>query len=167
VAASITYNDAARTITVNPTADLRNDTSYVLTFLGTGGNGIRDLQGNRLPTTAVRFTTAPDGRAPAIAATTPADGASGVAVGANQLATFTERVVGAADTTVVLEANGAAPVRATVTLNAAGNRVTVNPDRNLARNTLYSLTLTGGESAIRDVAGNPLATKAITFRTVP
>jgi Ca2+-binding RTX toxin-like protein len=167
VGALITYNDAARTITVNPTADLANDTSYVLTLLGTGGNGIRDLAGNRLPTTTVRFTTSRDLRAPAVTTTTPTDAATGVAVGANQVVNFSERVLGVSTDTVLLQANGAAPVTAVLTMNAAGTRVTVNPTVNLARNTVYSLTLTGGDTAIRDVAGNALGTRTITFRTAP
>jgi Ca2+-binding RTX toxin-like protein len=167
VASLITYNDAARTITVNPNADLSADTSYVLTLLGTGATGIRDLAGNRLPTTTVRFTTAPDLRAPTITSTTPADGATGVAVGVNQVVNFSERVVGVTVDSVVLQANGAAPVDAVLTLNATGNRVSINPRANLARNTLYSLTVTGGDTAVRDVAGNALATRTITFRTAP
>ena len=43
----------------------------------------------------------------------------------------------------------------------------MNPNGNLARNTLYTLTLTGGACAIRDAADNPLATTTITFRTAP
>ena len=81
---------------------------------------------------------------------------------------FSERVVGVNQTTVVLTnvATGAAVAKA-VNLNAAGTRLTINPNAILARNTLYRITLTGGPTAIRDAFGNPLVTTTITFRTAP
>ena len=45
--------------------------------------------------------------------------------------------------------------------------LTINPVANLANDTLYTVTLTGGTGAIRDIAGNPLATTTWTFRTGP
>jgi hypothetical protein len=45
--------------------------------------------------------------------------------------------------------------------------LTINPNANLANDTLYTVTLTGGTGAIRDNAGNPLATTTWTFRTGP
>jgi hypothetical protein len=60
-----------------------------------------------------------------------------------------------------------APVSAVLTVNAAGNRLVVNPDVTLERNTLYRLTLTGGPTAIRDAFDNPLATTTISYTTVP
>jgi hypothetical protein len=59
-----------------------------------------------------------------------------------------------------------ATVSAALTVNAAGTKVTVNPDVNLARNTFYRLTLTGGSTGIRDAFDNALPTTSINFRTV-
>jgi hypothetical protein len=112
------------------------------------------------------FTTAGDTTAPVVTSSTPVDGATGVARGANQVVNFSERVVGLSTTSVVLR-TGTTQVPVGLTANAAGTRVTVNPNANLTRNTLYTLTLTGGASAIRDGANNPLATTTITFRTAP
>jgi hypothetical protein len=45
------------------------------------------------------------------------------------------------------------------------NRYVLNPRRNLARGTTYRVRLVGGNAAIRDLAGNPLRSKAWKFRT--
>ncbi len=66
VARVVTYEDATRTVTVNPNANLVPGASYTLTFIGTGINGIRDAAGARLPTTTVDFTTEGDTAAPVV-----------------------------------------------------------------------------------------------------
>jgi Big-like domain-containing protein len=45
------------------------------------------------------------------------------------------------------------------------NRYVFNPRSNLAGDTTYRVRLVGGKAAIRDLAGNPLRTKAWKFRT--
>jgi hypothetical protein len=168
VAAALTYDDATRTVTLNPNANLTPGRSYTLTLVGTGLNGLRDPAGNRLAATSVTFTTAADVTAPVVTSSTPADGATGVLVGANAVVNFSETVVGLLQAGNVELRNVAtnAPVAGALTVNTTGTRVTVNPNANLARNTLYRLTLTGGTTAIRDGFDNPLATTTITFRTV-
>ena len=168
VSGVVSYDDATRTITLNPNANLVAGRSFTLTLLGTGTNGLRDLAGNRLTTTAVIFTTAADVTAPVVTSSTPVDGATGVFVGANQVVNFSETVVGLLQSgNVVLRNVGTgATVPAVLTVNTAGNKVTVNPDVNLARNTFYRLTLTGGSTGIHDAFDNPLPTTSINFRTV-
>jgi len=169
VASVVTYDDATRTITLNPNANLTPGRSYTLTLVGTGTSGIRDLAGNRLAATSVTFTTAADTTAPVVTSSTPADGATGVLVGANTVVNFSETVVGLLQEGNVELRNAATGVAvpSALTVNTTGTRVTVNPNANLARNTLYRLTLTGGTTAIRDGFDNPLATTTISFRTVP
>lgn len=164
----VTYEDATRTVTVNPNANLVPGGSYTLTFVGTGANGIRDAAGVRLPTTVVNFTATSDTTPPTVTSSTPVDGATNIARGANLVVNTSERVIGASEATVVLrnQATGAT-VASVVSVNAAGTRITVNPNPTLAANTLHRLTLTGGSTAIRDAFGNPLATTTITFRTRP
>jgi Ca2+-binding RTX toxin-like protein len=166
---TVTYNDVTRTVTVNPNADLIPNTPYTLTFLGTGANGIRDAAGVRLVTTVVDFITVGDTTAPTVNASSPVDGATTFGLAANLTVDFSERVLGAqaADAVVLRNVATNAVIQAAVTVNGAGTRVTVNPTANLARNTQYRLTLTGGPTAIRDAFGNPLATTTITFRTIP
>jgi Bacterial Ig-like domain len=66
VAKVVTYNDATRTLTVNPNANLSPGTSYTLTVSGAGVNGIRDSFGTPLPTTAITFTPTPDLSVPTV-----------------------------------------------------------------------------------------------------
>ena len=43
--------------------------------------------------------------------------------------------------------------------------MTINPNTTLAARTVYTATLTGGTTAIRDLAGNPLTTTRWSFTT--
>jgi hypothetical protein len=54
-----------------------------------------------------------------------------------------------------------------VTYNATTRVVTINPSANLAVDTLYTVRLIGGATAIRDTAGNTLVATTWTFRTGP
>jgi len=105
-----------------------------------------------------------DTTAPTVTARAPAAGATGVAQTANVTATFSEPVQGVSGTTFRLRntLNGL-NVPATVTMS--GNTATLTPTSPLANNTQYTATLTGGATAIRDLAGNPLATTTWSFRT--
>jgi hypothetical protein len=79
-----------------------------------------------------------------------------VLVGANVTATFSQVVDGfATGFTLKNTATGVA-VPATVTFNATTRVATLNPTADLAGNTQYTATLTGGPTGIRDLAGNPL-----------
>ena len=168
VASVVTYDAATRTLTVNPNADLTAGASYTLTLSGAGATGIRDLGGNALPTTIITFNATADGTAPTVISMKPVDGATEVGLHSNIVANFSEQVQGVSTTTAFLT-NQRTGVRVTTVLvvNNAGTRVRLNPSANLARNTVYRLTLRGGNTAIRDVAGNALATFTTHFRTRP
>jgi hypothetical protein len=58
-------------------------------------------------------------------------------------------------------------VAATVSYNATTRVATLNPTTNLAADTRYTAALTGGATAIRDLAGNALASTSWTFLTGP
>jgi len=169
VAAAVTLNAAGTVGTLNPNANLAPGTTYTATLLGTGGTGIRSfVGGNRLTNTSWSFTTAADTTAPTNTARTPASGSTGINRGNNLTATFSERVLGVNGTNFrVRRVSTNALIAAQVTVNAAGTVGTLNPNANLAGNTLYRVTLTGGTSAIRDLAGNALVTTTWTFRTRP
>jgi hypothetical protein len=165
----VTYDDATRTITVNPTVAMTADRSYTLTLIGTGTAGIRDLAGTRLTTKAVTFRTAADSTAPVLTSSTPADGATNVLRGTTAILNFSETVVGLQQEGNVVLRNLATglTVPSVLTVNSTGTRLLVNPDPVLARNAFYRLELTGGPNAIRDGFDNPLASTNITFRTAP
>ena len=159
----VTFNAATRVLTINPNANLAADTRYTVRLTG-GAAAIRDTANNPLASTSWTFLTGP---APTITARTPAAGTNAVAVGGNITATFSEPVTGVVAATATVRAGAAAPVAALVTYTAATRVVTINPNANLANDTLYTVTLTGGVAAIRDTAGNPLTTTSWTFRTGP
>jgi hypothetical protein len=101
---------------------------------------------------------------PPTVATAPAGGATGVVAGADVTASFNEPVQGVAGTTFKLKRAGSSTaVSATVTYNATTRVATLNPAADLAAGAQYTATLTGGATAIRDLAGNPLATTTSTF----
>ena len=165
VASTVTYDDATRTVTVNPNADLDTGTSYRLTLLGTTGNGIRDVAGARLVTTAIVFRTEADSTPPSVTRVRPADNAVDVRPGRNVVIRFSEPVIGISSASLFLREIGGPRVAATLVANGAGTRVVLNPNQALARNTRYRIVLAGGPTAIRDVGGNALAGTTFDFRT--
>ena len=85
---------------------------------------------------------------------------------ANNLSvTFSEAVQGVSATTFQLRNSAGATVAATVTRNGTTNQWILNPTANLTGNAPYRVNLTGGPTAIRDLAGAPLASSTWTFTT--
>lgn len=162
VPAAVTYSATTRTATLNPAANLANDTKYTATLTG-GQAAVRDTAGTPLATTSWTFTTGP---APVITAMTPRPGATLVRRANNIAVTFSEAIQGAGTATVTLKnaATGAA-VTATVYRNGTTNQWILNPSATLAARTSYRVNVTGGATAVRDLAGNPLKSASWTFTT--
>ncbi|GAB3259036.1 hypothetical protein GCM10027425_20990 [Alteromonas gracilis] len=103
-----------------------------------------------------------DVEAPTVVAQQPAAGATGVAVGANVSATFSEDVTGVdAASFTLTPVGGGAPVAATVSM-ATPRRAVLDPTAALASDTAYDVALT---DAVVDGVGNPLAPVTWRFRT--
>ncbi|CAN5791317.1 hypothetical protein BH24ACT15_BH24ACT15_30920 [soil metagenome] len=169
VSATVSYNFTSRVATLDPGANLSAGTQYTATLT----NDIRDIAGNPLSTLTWSFTTATstgpgDTVAPTVKARTPSSGATGVAVRTNVTATFSEAVQGVSASTFTLKnrATGT-PVAAVVSQYNTTNKWILNPDVNLNADTWYTATLTGGSTAIRDLANNPLTTVTWDFLTGP
>jgi hypothetical protein len=94
----------------------------------------------------------PDTTAPTVSSTNPTNGATGVAVSSDAIVTFSEALSPASVTTTTASIAG---VTSAVILN--GNLITINPSANLSPSTTYTVTLMGGASGIKDLAGNALA----------
>ena len=108
-----------------------------------------------------------DTTAPTVTATSPAAGATGVAVTANVTGSFSEAMNASTVTsgTFTLTA-GATPVPAAVTYNSTNNVATLNPSADLAAGTTYTATIKGGATGVKDAAGNALAAdRTWTFTT--
>lgn len=162
VPAAVSYNAATRTATLDPTASLANDTKYTATLIG-GAAAVRDAAGTPLATTSWTFTTGP---APVITAVTPRPGASLVRRANNVAVTFSEAIQGAGTGTITLKATATgAKIAATVSRYGTTNQWILNPSATLAARTSYTVTVTGGTAAIRDLAGNNLTSYSWTFTT--
>jgi hypothetical protein len=108
-----------------------------------------------------------DTTAPTVTATSPAAGATGVAVTANTIGAFSEAIDTATLTpdTFTLK-TGTTTVTAAVTYNSTDRTATLNPGADLAADTVYTATIKGGVSGVKDVAGNTLASdRTWTFTT--
>lgn len=105
---------------------------------------------------------------PTVSSVSPADAATGVAVGANVVWTMSEDLQAAGVNTgsvMVVKTSDGTNVPGVVTLANAGSSTTVtfNPDSNLTASTDYMAVLT---TAVRDLAGNRLASpNVINFTT--
>jgi Bacterial Ig-like domain/Protein of unknown function (DUF1565) len=123
---------------------------------------VSDPSGNSVGTPTA---TCAGSTTPTVTGRTPAAAATAVAATTNVTATFSEAVQGVSGTTFTLKPGTGAAVGAVVTYAAASRTATLDPSADLAANTQYTATLTGGASAIRDAANNPLATVSWTFTT--
>ncbi|TNC99974.1 MAG: hypothetical protein FD118_3517 [Rhodocyclaceae bacterium] len=119
-----------------------------------------DAAGNMVQITPSLGTFIVDKTAPVVSSFSPADNALGAAPDANVLVTFNEAVKQGTGSIVLR--NGAGTVIDTFDaatssgkISLTGNRLTINPDANLALNTRYVLSIPAG--AIKDLAGNAYA----------
>jgi hypothetical protein len=168
VSATVAYDSASRTATLDPAASLAAGSTYTATLTG-DSTAIRDNASQPLQTVSWSFTTTPSGdsTAPTVKSRAPAAGATSVGLSANVGATFSEAVQGVDKKTFTLKDPNGTVVPAVVSLSSTTNKWVLNPDSNLAKDTVYTATLTGGTTAIRDLAGNPLTTTSWQFLTGP
>ena len=153
---------ASDTVTINPTADLASLTEY---YVQIDGGAITDLGANPYAgivdpdTTSWSFTTA-DATLPTLLSTSPADNATGVVLGADLVATFSEPVqAGTGNITIKRTSDDVAVATIDVTdtnqVSFASDTVTINPTADLASLTEYYVQIDGG--AITDLGANPYA----------
>ncbi|WP_411374071.1 Ig-like domain-containing protein [Arthrobacter sp. MPF02] len=110
-----------------------------------------------------------DTTAPTVTATSPADKATGVAVGTNVTGTFSEAMDAAtitSSTFTLTAGTTTTPVSAAISYDGTNKVATLNPGADLAAGTTYTATIKGGTGGVKDLAGNTLAAnKAWTFTT--
>ena len=107
--------------------------------------------------TTLNFDTA-DAIAPALSSSTPADNATGVAVGANIVLTFSETVLAGSGNITI--SDGAGDTRAIAVtdgsqISISGSTVTINPTADLNPDSSYYVQIASG--ALTDGSGNPYA----------
>ena len=100
----------------------------------------------------------PNPNPPTVTSTVPTAGATGVAVGQDVRAVFSEAMdpasIGTATFTL---ASAGGDVPASVTYEAATFRAVLHPSSPLAYSTAYTATVKGGADGVRDAGGQPLA----------
>jgi methionine-rich copper-binding protein CopC len=155
---------AGGTLTVNPSADLIAGSGYYVTL---DASAVKDVAGNAFAgitgSTAFNFSTVAsvggDTTAPTLIASTPADNATGVAVGANLVLTFSENVQAGAGDLLILNASGTVARTIAITdatqVSFSGAALTVNPNADLAAGASYYVNLAAG--VVKDMAGNAFA----------
>lgn len=154
VPATVAYDAATRTATLEPFVPLDLITDYTATLAGS----IRATDGAPLAGASWSFTTAMSmPPAPAVTGTTPAAGAAGVPNGTVVTARFDRDLDPATlgPQSFTLAPEGGAPVAATLAYDAAARRATLTPQAPLALSTRYSARLA---TAIRSTTGAPMAT---------
>ncbi|WP_258803421.1 S8 family serine peptidase [Pseudarthrobacter sp. NS4] len=162
IPANVTYNATARTATLDPAAGLPADGTYTATLVG-GTSAIRDTAGTPLASVSWSFLTGP---APVVTGTIPTSNKLLVRRDNNISVTFSEPVQGVNGTTfTVKNAATGAVVPAAVFRYGTTNQWILDPQQSLAGKTRYTVTVTGGGTAIRDLAGNQLATRTWQFTT--
>ena len=113
---------------------------------------------------SVRLDTTP----PTVGSVIPADSATGVSTTAGVTVTFSEAMDPASidSGTVELSQPSGTLVASTVTYDDASRTASLQPAAVLAESTNYTLTVRGGASGVKDLAGNPLAAPfAVSFTT--
>lgn len=162
IPATVSYNATTKTATLDPTANLAADVTFTATLVG-GATAIRDTAGTPLASTSWTFTTGP---APTVTGFTPGSNSLLVRRNNNLSVTFSEPVQGVNTATfTVKNAATGALVPAAVFRNGTTNQWILDPQNTLAAKTKYTVTVTGGGTSIRDLAGNQLATKTWQFTT--
>jgi len=157
----VTFNGSQ--VTIDPTADLDYSTAY---YLEIDSGAIVDSAGNHYAgfsgSTQLNFTTAaePDTTAPELSSATPADDATGVAVGANIVLTFSETVQGSGGSITLKRLSDGSTVETYTANNTShvtfsGSQVTIDPSSDLNYSSDYYLEISS--DAIVDSAGNHYA----------
>ncbi len=150
-------------LTINPASNLASGTQYAVEI---SSGTIRDIAA--IPnayagllatdTPNWNFTTGqPDLTAPAIVSLSPADGATGVPLAANLIATFDEAIALGSGTISVRDLDTPANT-VNITLpdsrvSVSGSVLTINLTSNLSPTTDYAVRISSG--AIADLSGNP------------
>src|SRR5262245_18644822 len=164
VTATVTYDSATRTATLQPSVALIQTTTYTATVKGGATDPrVKDLAGNALASNFTwSFTTAtPDTTPPSVSSVSPTAGATGVASTTAVTATFSEAMDAATIGTTSFELRNPsnALVAATVVYSAATRTATLTPTAALTATTTYTATVKGGatDPRVKDAAGNALA----------
>ena len=104
---------------------------------------------------------------PVVSAVSPLNGATNVSTGTTVSATFNETIDPVTVTGTTFQLKNASNVIIPAAINTSFNQLTLTPSAVLAGSTVYTATIKGGASGVKDLAGNALANDySWTFTTV-
>ena len=157
IAATVSYNANTNTTTLTPSSPLVNSTSFTVTIKG-GASGVKDAAGNAMVNNySWSFTTeAGDIIPPIVTSVTPLNGATNVNTSANIVANFSEPLNAATVTNTSFQLRDAGNNLITASVNTLSGQITLDPVSNLLAGTVYTATISGGVSGVKDLAGNTL-----------
>lgn len=155
VAGAVTYSTIGAIATFTPASPLAAGVLFTATIT----TGAQDLAGNPLAIAYVwTFTTGmgPDGTAPTVTSTTPANGATLVSQNASINSTFSKAMDPAtlSSATFTVIGPGAISIAGKITYDMTSQIATFTPASALAASSLFTATITTGA---KDLEGNPLA----------
>jgi methionine-rich copper-binding protein CopC len=151
--------DGRATVTVELAADQLTEGAETLTLT---------VGGVSSPVAVIDTSLTADTTAPTVTTFSPADEATGVAVGANIVLTFSEPIQRGTGQIVLKTAAGAVvatyDAATSANLSISGNTLTIDPSADLSFMTGYSVELAAG--TVKDMAGNAYAgTSSYNFAT--
>ncbi|HEX7598547.1 MAG TPA: Ig-like domain-containing protein [Polyangia bacterium] len=151
VPGTLSYDTKTFTIQFVPTTQLAVSTTYTVRV-----SGIQDLSGNTILSTYWTFTTGTTGDTtpPTVLSVSPAAATTAVGTNAAVVITFSEAMNATTVANSIQVSAGASAVSGTVSYDAGTLQATFSPSAQLAKLTLYTVTVTGA----KDLAGNALAT---------
>lgn len=164
-----TTNDSTAQITINGTAaTITNNTFTAQVTISEGGNTVtvtaKDSLGN---TSTSSITVYLDTTPPTVTSIDPEFNETDVPLNTDITATFSEAMQSSTITssTFTLNSNGT-NISGSVTYS--GSTATFTPSQNLSPETIYTATIKGGTSGVKDAVGNPLSGDYIwQFKTAP
>lgn len=139
--------------TFTPDSDLDFSTDYTATI-----SGVKDLLGNTLADQTWSFTTQSDDIKPQLLSTSPANNATGVAVGTTVSATFDEDVTGTIK--FIVQNSDGNSIAGNITVSGA--TVTFTPTSSLDSSESYAVFVSG----VTDLSGNKAQTLIWSFETL-
>lgn len=165
VSGTVTYAINSKTASFVPASNLPANVSCTATI----GTGAKDVAGNALATPYVWiFSTGAgaDMTPPTVLSSNPADASNGNCVNKTVNVTFSEAMdpLSINTTTFSLAVTGGAVVSGTVSYDAVNRIATLTPSAHLIGTpaTSYTVTVKGGASGVKDLAGNALTTDRVT-----
>jgi len=155
--ASVVYNASTKTVTLTPSVALANSNVYSAK-VKSGATGVKDLAGNAL---AIDYnwsftTEAGDITPPMVISVTPANGTSAVSINTTVTASFSEVINGSTVTGTTFQLRDAGNNLVNATVSNSSNQITLTPVVALTASTTYTVTIVGGASGVKDLAGNAL-----------